>query len=363
VSAVTPIDRRFLFSPAVDLLAFGGSALVSLILLVVVVASGGADLALSLAPHLRHDEAPAPEWVWLSTVLLIDVAHVWGSAVLVYFDGSERRRRPFLYAAVPLSAFALSWALSSENEAWFWRALAYVAVFHFIRQQVGFVKLYRAKAADTGVFGRVVDEGAAYAATVAPVVWWHAQLPQPFVWFVEGDFVAGVPEAVGGAALVVEGVFLLLWLGRAVWLYRRGRGAPGKDLVIATTALLWATGIVIFSADAAFTLTNVIAHGVPYVVLVLWTAQQRKRQGLSLARVARHGAVVIVATLWALAFVEELLWDRLLWHERDWLYGFVPFFDVGELRPLFLALLALPQLTHYVLDAFVWKRRDNPTLT
>ena len=35
-----------------------------------------------------------------------------------------------------------------------------------------------------------------------------------------------------------------------------------------TTALCWGLGIVVFNSDYAFTVTNVIIHGVPYMALV-----------------------------------------------------------------------------------------------
>jgi hypothetical protein len=68
-----------------------------------------------------------------------------------------------------------------------------------------------------------------------------------------------------------------------------------------------------------------------------------------------------MAVLVALAFVEEAGWDRLLWHERVWLFG--AGWDVSGLaETLAVATLTLPQLTHYVLDGFIWRRRLNPGL-
>ena len=52
---------------------------------------------------------------------------------------------------------------------------------------------------------------------------------------------------------------------QAVW---RQRWNPGKDIVVFTTAVCWYVGIVSFNSDFAFTVTNVITHGVPYIVLV-----------------------------------------------------------------------------------------------
>lgn len=354
MSIAAPPGRPWLFSAELDVFAFGGSAVLTLLLLLVAVFTGELPLSPAFA------DVPTPEWTWLATVLLIDVAHVWGTAVLIYLDPVERRRRPLLYGLVPLAALLLGAAVASESELVFWRILAYVAVWHFVRQQVGFVRLYHGRAGGQGGLGRVVDEGAVYAATLGPIIWWHAHLPTSFHWFVAGDFIVGVPVVVGDAALVVAAVFLLAYGVRALATASQRR-QWGRHLLVSTTALGWFSGIVWWRNDLVFTVTNVVAHGLPYIVLVCWTARHRRSQGLSVSVVARAGAVAIVGALWGFALVEELLWDSLVHHERVWLAWWSAI-DVGAWRPLFVALLSVPQVTHYVLDGVYWKRRHHPAL-
>ncbi len=69
---------------------------------------------------------------------------------------------------------------------------------------------------------------------------------------------------------------------------------------------------------------------------------------------------MFLATLWAIAYLEELIWDRAIWHDRSWLFG--ASIDVGRAAMLLVPLLAVPQLTHYLLDGFLWRRRANPRL-
>ncbi len=130
----------WLFSPRVDLAVFLGSAAVSL-------------LALWVGAWLGVLEDDAPEWSWVPAVLLIDVAHVYATGFRVYFDTEELKRRVWLYALVPALALALGVALYSESEKMFWRALAYLVVFHFVRQQYGWVAMYRARLGERGRAG------------------------------------------------------------------------------------------------------------------------------------------------------------------------------------------------------------------
>jgi len=342
--------RLWLFSAPVDLSVFLGSALVSLAALWV----GG-------CLGLLHEDTP--DWAWVPAVLLIDVAHVWATGFRVYLDTDEFERRPLLYSLVPLFGFLIGITLYSEGALLFWRVLAYVAVFHFVRQQYGWVALYRARAGERGRTGRWIDSTAIYLATLYPLIYWHAHLPRQFNWFIkygnDPDFIA-IPEVAERIAAPLYCLALGVYALRAAWLWGAGRPNPGKDIVVLTTAVCWYVGIVAFNSDYAFTVTNVIIHGVPYFALVYWYRHTRRPgQGKSPAGHLR-GVLGFLAVLWFCAYVEEMLWDRGVWQERGWLFGGA--WDVAGLKTLLVPLLALPQITHYILDGFIWRRRSNPGL-
>ena len=330
----------WLFSARVDIAAFGGSALVALLLLL-------------LLPHTRE----TPEFVWVPAVLLIDVAHVWSTGWRVYLDESEFRRRPLLYSALPLLGFVAGMALYHHGERTFWRVLAYLAVFHFVRQQAGWVALYNRRSAEPSRWVRLVDQAAIYAATLYPLLYWHAHLPRQFAWFVAGDFVAGLPERVVTWTTPIYIGCLVLYALSALRSWIKARPNPGKDLVVLTTFACWYTGMVATNSDYAFTVTNVVIHGVPYFVLIYWYAG-RSRDGLRATARALYdrGIWLFLSLLWLTAYVEELVWDRAVWHERAWLFG--TGWQIDDWKVVLVPLLAVPQFSHYLLDGFIWRRRD-----
>lgn len=343
---------RWLFSPAIDLAAFGGTAVVALALVL-------------LAPRYGATE---PEWSWIVGVMLVDVAHVWSTAFVVYLDPAEWRRRPLLYGGVPLVCFGAGAALyAAGGPGWFWRIVAYLAVFHFVRQQYGWVMLYRARNGERDRLGRWIDGAAVYAATLYPMIYWHAHLPRAFSWMKRGDFAGGIPVEVATVAGWLYAAILAAYVARA--LVQRPV-SWGKHLVVATTAACWYVGIVATNSDYTFTVTNVFIHGIPYLVLVYVYARNAAREPVSAGGASAQllgpagsrgrGVVVFLATLWVIAYVEELIWDRAIWHDREWLFG--DGFDVGWGAALLVPLLATPQLAHYVLDAFLWRRRSNPRI-
>jgi len=336
----------WLFSRDVDLIVFLGSAAVALLLIPVGMRAG----------VLYGD---TPDWTWVPAVLLIDVAHVYATAFRVYLDREELARRKKLYFLVPVLGLGFGIILYSRGEIVFWRALAYLAVFHFIRQQYGWVALYRARAGEHGRLGKLIDAGAVYLATIYPLLYWHTHLPRRFWWFLPHDF-ASTPIALDRILFPIYLLALGTYAAKSLYLgLIERRTNPGKDIVVLTTAVCWYVGIVGLNSDYAFTVTNVITHGVPYLALVYFYARSRRDKIGGIYRMLAQSPLIFLIVLWLAAYMEELLWDRGVWHDRAWLFGAA--WDTGWFKLILVPLLALPQLVHYVLDGFVWRRKNNPT--
>jgi hypothetical protein len=348
-----PVSSSWLFGKRADLALFGGPAAAALLLLLAGRAAGLLD-------------GDVPPWLFLLAVVFVDVAHVWSTVWRVYADGDELRARPALYAAVPASCYAAGVVLYAVSPLLFWRVLAYTAVFHFVRQQYGWVALYRRKNREEGGLARALDAAVIYGATVTPLLFWHAHQPRRFQWFLQGDFVQGLPPAVSTAAFVFFGAVALAYAAKEVVRARRGLSVSwGKNLVVATTALTWFLGIVVLNSDYAFTVTNVLVHGVPYAGLVWFTERERaaERQAAGrrpqLSDLAVRSAALFLLPLLLVAWLEEWGWDRLVWHDHGVLFP-GPALDPGAVALVLLVpLFALPQATHYVLDGFIWKMRPE----
>jgi hypothetical protein len=348
VPATAPTaSARWLFSRSVDLGVFLGSAVLSLVLLWVGALAG-----------VLYDDSP--DWVWIPCVLLVDVAHVYSTGFKVYLDGEELRRRPVLYTLLPLLGFAVAFLVYGFlGPLGFWRALAYLAVFHFVRQQYGWVALYRGRCGEYDRLGHWLDAATIYAATLYPLLYWHAHLPRRFWWFVAGDFSIRAPLALVAALAPVYWMLLAAYAARSLVAWAKGRANPGKDVVVATTSVCWYVGIVGFDSDYAFTVTNVLIHGIPYLALIYVGGRRRAEAapGTVVGRFFAKGVVPFLATLWLLAYFEEMLWDRAVWQDRSWFFG--ASWDLGIFHALIVPLLALPQIVHYTLDGFVWRRRHR----
>lgn len=339
-------------------------------------------LALTLPPAAELSPA-----AWVLLVLLIDVGHVWSSLLRLLTD-----RSPGAAARACLVPLGVALALISAQlliPDLYWRGMAALAIFHFLRQQVGIAMVYRHAAGLPPGPDAAWERAAHWAAAGVPMLYWLSHLPRPFVWFVDGDLPEGLPIWVFwmGAALGA-----LALLGHLRGRYRSRRWSWGRDLWLLSGALAWWTGVVWGESDLAFSLTNIVAHGVPYVALVMLVESRRSAGGgegaLPRALWGGPGIGLLLLGLAALAFTEEALWDRLVWQEHGLIFGeadlwrliFDGFSTLAEppLRwaepeglsytpteravGLAVALLSVPQVSHYLLDGLIWRSRADPTL-
>lgn len=306
-----------------------------------------------------------PPWGWLLLVVGVDVAHVYSTLYRVYFDKQAFHERKNLYIFIPIACWFTGIGLHAIDKMWFWCVLAYLAVFHFVRQQYGFMRIYSRKEIFVSRLARQIDQLAIYSATLYPILYWHTH-PRNFYWFLKGDFILGLPPIIHNLALIIYLIGIIAYISKETYygLKYRYFNIP-KNLLIVGTYLAWYIGIVTFNGDLAFTLTNVLAHGIPYMALV-WFYHIRKRlnlQGSALKNKQRLRATLagFVLLLCGIAFVEEAIWDWFVWKEHPQFFGnWANHFNLPtEVLSVIVPLLALPQATHYVLDAFIWKLKGK----
>jgi hypothetical protein len=318
-----------------------------------------------------------PLWAWVVLVMMVDVAHVYATLFRTYLDKEAVKKNKSLLIAIPLACWAVGALLYSMSKGGdgnlFWRALAYLAVFHFIRQQYGFMALYSRKDSDTAHKFKFLDGACLYLATIYPILYWHTHLPRNFNWFVAGDFATTLPEIASHAGLCIYLVVAASYIVKEIWLYAKQKSFNiPRNLLIAGTALSWWVGIVSINSDMAFTLTNVVSHGIPYMALV-WLYHSSKsshnvnesNQKPSLVgQIFLSYVPAFVMFLVLLAFLEEGLWDGFIWREHLAFFGpfgALPAINDPAILSILIPFLALPQSVHYVLDGFIWrvKERDN----
>lgn len=329
------MPRKWLYSPSFDL---------SFILL-----PGTLSIFLVLLLKFFNVDKLTAFW-WVILVLMIDVGHVYASLYRTYLDKKILSQYKEMLLGLPALLFLAMLLLFGLRELWFWRVLAYMAVFHFVRQQVGFLKLYQRGQALTKTHYNL-EILAIYLASLGPLLWWHLSDPLPITWFVAGDFFH-FPTDLKNIFYSLSLLPLIVCLGN---MFRYSQFPTARFVLILSTALSWSLGIVFLEGDLAFTATNVIAHGIPYYALV-YKEQKVFKPNLGLK------PFFFLLPLLSLAFIEEGFWDFFIWQEHREVF----FYETNSVnlnfgaRAFIITLLTLPQATHYILDGIIWKKDFYP---
>jgi len=306
-----------------------------------------------------------PLHYWLILVVFVDVAHVYSTLYRTYFNAGAMVQNLYLLTLIPLGCYVLGVIVYQLDALWFWRILAYLAVFHFIRQQYGFMRLY-SREENVGKAFKLIDKIAVYTATIYPILYWHLKGDRNFNWFITGDFYyfssPMLLQLSGWLYLAVIAAYVL----KEAWaLFGGNQFNLPRNLLVLGTFLSWYFGIVYFNGDMAFTTLNVISHGIPYMALIWFFEKKRHQKQSSVANkflklsFGHYGVILFVLVIVGFAYLEEGLWDGLVWREHEQVFGFfshLPVIENGTLLTFLIPLLSLPQSTHYVLDGFIWRR-------
>jgi len=321
----------------------------------------GLILLLIFQPIFLQYSEKIPLWAWVILILFIDVSHVYSTLFRTYFDVNSWKANTNTLLLIPFSGLLIGIFLYSIDGLIYWRFLAYLAVFHFIRQQYGFIRLYSRQSKEPA-WNLKTDQRMVYAFTIIPILIWHFSGPKNFNWFVENDFIYIQNQWFKIGLQIVWYVLFVSYIVKEIWIFKHYKEwSLPRFLFMLGTAFSWFIGIVVCNGDLAFTTLNVVSHGIPYIALVWFFGvknYQNKPSTPVLSKIFSIKYVAVFITVLILfAYLEEGLWDGLIWRENAFIFGiFYQFPRIDETWLSFIIpLLALPQWTHYVLDGFIWK--------
>jgi hypothetical protein len=322
-----------------------------------------------------------PDWLWVVLVIGVDVAHVYSTIFRTYLDRNEFRARRTLYTLTPFICWVVGALLYNIDGLVFWRAITYFAVFHFVRQQYGFMMIYGGLAlpeltakAIIPKYYKKIDQYAIYSATLYPLIYWHTHLPRHFDWFIADDFITIDVPFFNSIALLCYIAILVAYIIKEVTVFFKYHTLNiAKNLLLFGTAISWWMGIIYFNNDIAFTAINVIAHGVPYIALIWIYGRNNGRlypekKIFGIIGFQRFFSLlmlpVFIISLVLFSYIEEGLWDGFIWIEHKSIFAFfqgLPTVTDKATLAWLVPLLALPQTTHYALDAFIWQLSAKDT--
>jgi hypothetical protein len=298
---------------------------------------------------------------WLILIVCIDVAHVYASIFKTYLVPTEFKKNQKLYLGIPIICFIIGTVAFLIGKNFFWSLLAYIAVFHFIRQQYGFMRLYARNEIKTP-FSVIFDKVVIYNATLYPMLFWFLNPNRNFNWFVKNEFIQGTQPQILSYLNIIYIVILACYIIKILYnLIKIKYINEPKTLLILGTYISWYLSIVHYNNELIFTAFNVISHGIPYMALVYFKEIKDAPSKKFAFKIQNHTGKLIsfILILIILAITEEFIWEVTVWEEHIQLNQ--SFYIPDFWQFLWVPLLALPQFTHYILDGFIWKNKKSST--
>jgi len=321
-------------------------------------------LFIALCPQLFQNNGELSETWWVILVLLIDVAHVYSTLYRTYFNTEVYKQQQSLLLGIPVFSMVITVIVYSLSSVLFWRLLAYVAVFHFIRQQYGFMRIYSRKEIINIWFKRI-DTITIYVATIFPIIYWHLNSPRNFSWFVKNDFIFFQSTVLLQISNIVYAVVITVYCIKEIVLFATIKtfNIPRITILIGTICC-WYFGIVYFNGDMTFTLLNVVSHGIPYMALIWIDGRKRinQQQEKTFLQIifSKYGWTLFLAIIFILAYFEEALWNVFVWKEGQTIFTYFKPINIDKsVLNIIVPLLALPQIAHYLIDGFIWKIKED----
>lgn len=313
-----------------------------------------------------------PLWFFFFT-LIFDVGHVWGTLYRGYFPKENRNRHRLLLIFVPIFSFTLLmivWWIGyfSGREIYILPIylLAWFAVFHFIKQQVGFMMLYSRKESSLEGWNTWKNRGdmcMMWIVTLMPMIhWWTHYESISFEWFEAGEFalIADILPTMPYIWMIYFILILLYSIFQIILLLSWHRSNPLKYIYLTGTALVWYFGIVHYNSAIVFWFGNIFVHGMNYYGIVIGsTLKEKEKYPPLFGKIFfKYIYIFLPLSLVLLAIIEEYSWDQLIWQSRsdifwEYLYNVIAS-PIGI--SLIVAWLWSIQLTHYILDRYIWKK-------
>lgn len=303
------------------------------------------------------------DWVLFLVYLAfyLDIFHVYLTAVPLVADPLGDRRTYFIKGFIISSvAFLLfltfgiySQATGKSFQVVTGQLLNYGAIWHFYRQQYGWMRISSKKDSKTYNLNNSMDSSLIFVITIFPVLISHAPMLAEKTWFTGVPYAFELNDKVGLSLLILYWTTIFTYIISQIFFKKIGKinyNWP-KYIVIFSTFFCWYMSFM-SSLKSGGIGYIIFIHAIPYFYLVITNIKNGFNQGFRITLLTLVGI--------ALAF---LFMQSARFYFPETRYKFGPFLPIDlrwvpEHAQLVLwCLLLTPVLAHYLLDGFVWKRR------
>lgn len=303
-------------------------------------------------------------------VLFIDWAHIFAQYHRIAYNPLEDKKLKWIYplsylAFIPIMAFIVGFASAPYVDT----VLVYFVVFHFIKQQFGFIKIYSKTDGPKSKIESKLEDAFVYLTMFTPVFYWHVTpLGYEYKWvsmFIKSPIFIYVFWVSAVAYLVT---FLIYVRNEYLRTKRNKMFNIPKNLSILTAILTWGLVSILSEATSLVIFSVTLTHDLSYTFFVWFIGRRdehilkKKVNWISWWSVPGFFAYVTVLIL--ISHVIMVVHLEMTF-DHNWAYYLYGRFFNGITRiegywlNLGWSLFFATQAHHYFIDRYLWKKEKD----
>lgn len=215
----------------------------------------------------------------VALILLVDWGHIFAQWFRIYSNPLETRLARWVYPLSLVATFLVFFSYLSVGGRGLKTCLVYFVIFHFMKQQFGFMRILARGEYRGRPWMRRLEDGYFYLGVVTPVLAWHVEVPAPLVkmpWISTFIHFSWQPQLYQLLLACYAGVALVYWVMQ-IKVCREQHHVPlTKYLAILFSHFGWGGVALLPDYQLFFWIMVVFYHNLAYFFFV-WATGRKDR--------------------------------------------------------------------------------------
>ncbi|MDQ7008714.1 MAG: hypothetical protein Q9M94_00280, partial [Candidatus Gracilibacteria bacterium] len=291
-------------------------------------------------PELKNNNNTFSITFLFLALIVFDVPHVWSTLYKTYLDKEIVENNKQMLFLVPfLSFIIISIIVFSDLSLFllFW-LLAFFAVYHFIKQQLGVVMLYSSKEVkvrekEENIFYKKLDYYLIWLITGMPIIYWFSNLDtRKYSWFTDYEFVK-LPNELFPTLWFLFIIYILYYIFIQIKRIKFNHDINYyKYLYLIGTFIVWFTGIVWTNNMLIFGFGNMFLHGWNFIGIVYISTlnkieDEKNKNYKIMEKIIKKGYLFFIIPLIIIGIIEQFGWSLMTFSDKD-IYSMVVGIDI-----------------------------------
>tara|TARA_Y100000768_G_scaffold389039_1_gene391223 strand:+ start:15248 stop:16297 length:1050 start_codon:yes stop_codon:yes gene_type:complete len=280
---------------------------------------------------------------------MIDSGHIWPSFIVAF----SLKKYKWLLRSIPFFIFSLYVFIGFYyGKLGIYRAHAFLAAIHFVRQQYGFYKYSSNINKPPKPCFQQIEIAALYVITITSLI---SRMANGSMWMRQYDLIK-IPDFFSTPSLVLFCLAVVIYSISILYQWRvYSHFSKSKFIIFSSTTIAWGTiGFTGFPLIALFPLF----HDLPYLALVYsYPISAFDKYKSFMAGLFKSYKVIGFIVFLCVTIYFGIRLEGYLFKHFD--YGVDP--NTSEiLLVVFCAIAFLPTTSHYLIDAIIWRKDALP---